>query len=229
MSFVFSLLLLLILAACVGVLYKEGMWDNAVRLVNVVVAGVLATAWFEFVAYDMKVVFPSYVYLVDYLTIWTLFCIYYVVLRAVTGVLSRVQVRFLKLADRIGGVVFSALVGWVMVAFTLTTFHTAPLGTNFFFEAFQPNEPMFLGLFAPDREWLGFVARLTGGVYGGENVEPLDPDDFIDSQTQRRAALEAHLNKTGRLRIDPEKEKPALLAEMGRAQRRLPVDPAAGR
>jgi uncharacterized membrane protein required for colicin V production len=206
MTFVLSLLLLLILTACIGLLYREGMWDNAIRLVNVVVAAVVATACFQPVAARMAGIFPSYVYLVDYLAIWSLFCIWLVVLRAVTGVLSRVQVRFLKLADRIGGVVFSALVGWVMVCFTLTTLHTAPLGKNFFFEAFQPNEPMFLGFLAPDREWLGFVETLTGGVYGGENVEPLDPDAFIKEQAERRARLEAHLTQTGKLRVDPGKQ-----------------------
>ena len=36
----------------------------------------------------MKGLFPSYVYLVDYLAIWSMFCIWYIVLRAVTGVLS---------------------------------------------------------------------------------------------------------------------------------------------
>jgi uncharacterized membrane protein required for colicin V production len=206
MTFVLSLLLLLILTACIGLLYREGMWDNALRLVNVIIAALLATAEFLPVASLMRTFFPSYVYLVDYLAIWALFCLYYVVLRAITGVLSRVQVRFLKLADRIGGVVFAALVGWVMVCFTLTTLHTAPLGKNFFFEAFQPNEPMFLGFLAPDREWLGFVETLTGGVYGGENVEPLDPDTFIREQAERRAALEAHLTQTGKLRVDPGKQ-----------------------
>jgi uncharacterized membrane protein required for colicin V production len=209
MSFLFSLLLLLILTACIGLLYREGMWDNAVRLVNVVVAAVVATACFQPVAVVMKGVFPSYQFLVDYLAIWSMFCIWLVVLRAVTGVLSRVQVRFLKLADRIGGVVFAALVGWVMVGFTLTTLHTAPLGKNFFFEAFQPDEPMFLGFLAPDREWLGFVEKLTGGVYGGENIEALDPGTFIKEQADRRAKLEAHLEKTGKLRIDPDADRPA--------------------
>jgi hypothetical protein len=184
------------------------MWDNAVRLVNVVVAAVVATACFQPVAVVMKGVFPSYQFLVDYLAIWSMFCIWLVVLRAVTGVLSRVQVRFLKLADRIGGVVFAALVGWVMVCFTLTTLHTAPLGPNFFFAAFQTgeNDKMFLGFLAPDREWLGFVEKLTGGVYGGENIEPLDPEKFIKEQADRRAKLEAHLEKTGKLRIDPGKQ-----------------------
>jgi uncharacterized membrane protein required for colicin V production len=211
MTFVFSLLLLLILAACIGLLYREGMWDNAIRLVNVVVAAVVATACFQIPAARLKSLFPSYVYLVDYLAIWSMFCIWFVILRAVTGVLSRFQVRFLKLADQIGGVVFSALVGWVMVCFTLTALHTAPLGKTFFFGAFQTgeNDKMFLGFLAPDREWLGFVEKVTGGVYGGENVQPLDPDAFIKEQADRRAALEAHLDKTGKLRVDPAAEKPA--------------------
>ena len=202
MSFLFSLLLLVILAACVGFLYREGMWDNALRLVNVILAALVATAGCGELASRIRQIFPSYMYLVDYFTIWSIFCVCYILLRSATAVLSRVQVRFLKLADRIGGVVFAVLLGWVMVCFTLTTLHAAPLGKNFFFEAFQPNEPMFLGFLAPDREWMGFVAYVTEGAYGGDNVEPFIPEKFVEEQTTRRIKLEKHLKDTGHLRTD---------------------------
>ena len=43
MTWLLPLLLLLIFAAAVGFLYPEGMWSNAVRLINVVTAALLAT------------------------------------------------------------------------------------------------------------------------------------------------------------------------------------------
>jgi hypothetical protein len=90
-----------------------------------------------------------------------------------------------------------------MLCFSLTTLHTAPLGRNFFFGAFQPNESMFLGIFAPDREWLGFVEKVTAGAYGGADVDPLDPETFIKGYSDQRAAFETHINRTGHIRVDP--------------------------
>jgi len=43
-------LILLILAVCTGFLYNDGLWSNAVRLVNVIFAGLLAMNFFEPVA-----------------------------------------------------------------------------------------------------------------------------------------------------------------------------------
>ena len=47
MSFLLTLLMLVILFAAVATLYTEGMWSNAVRLINVVMAALLATNYFE--------------------------------------------------------------------------------------------------------------------------------------------------------------------------------------
>ena len=50
MSIIFTILLLVILIACAASLYTEGMWGNAIRLINVVTAGLIATNYFEPVA-----------------------------------------------------------------------------------------------------------------------------------------------------------------------------------
>ena len=72
------------------------------------------------------------------------------VFREITDRVSRVQVRFLKLADRIGSVVLSLWIGYVMVCFTLMTLHTAPLGRNFLFGGFSTDQQarMFFGMAA---------------------------------------------------------------------------------
>ncbi len=201
MSFVLSLILVMVFLACIAFLHREGMWNNAIRLVNVVVSALLATAGCNQAAEGLRIVIPSYVFLCHFLMIWGMFCLYYIVLRSVTSVLSRLQVRFLKLADRIGGAVFAALEGWVMVGFVLTTLHTAPLAEKFC--GFQSGQPMFLGFLAPDQEWLGFVEKVTGGVYGGANVQGFSAREFTKFHRDRRAGLERHVNATGTLLIDP--------------------------
>src|SRR5262249_31515505 len=46
-SWIMSIVLLVIVAACGGVLYTDGIWGNSIRLVNVVFAGLLAMAFYE--------------------------------------------------------------------------------------------------------------------------------------------------------------------------------------
>ena len=109
-----------------------GMWSNAIRLINVVTAALLATNFFE----------PAgplagrhgrrrYTYLWDFLALWGLFALFMLILRTVTDQVSRVKVRFLNVADQIGSTVFALWIGWVLVCFTMMTLHTAPLGPQF--------------------------------------------------------------------------------------------------
>ena len=46
-AFLLPVLMFVILVACVASLYTEGMWGNAIRLVNVVFAALLAVNFWE--------------------------------------------------------------------------------------------------------------------------------------------------------------------------------------
>ena len=155
-------------AVCVGFLFRDGLWSNAIRLVNVVFAGLLAMNFYEWLArwltnYSERL--HPYVAFFDFLALWTCFIVFMVVFRTVTDAVSRVRVRFLKVVDLWGGVVLSLCIGWVMVGFTLTTLHAAPLGQYPLLGSFQPQNSMFLGMFAPDREWLGFTKYQSSGPF----------------------------------------------------------------
>ena len=65
-----------ILFACVAMCYAEGMWSNAIRLINVVTAGLLAVNFFEPLARWLDGMQPSYTYLWDYLSLWALFAVF---------------------------------------------------------------------------------------------------------------------------------------------------------
>ena len=162
MTYILTLLMLLIIFACIATLYTEGLWSNIIRLVNVVTAALLATNFFEPAADWLDEWQPSYTYVWDFLVLWGLFSLFMLIFNAATDFFSRVKVRFLGIVDRIGGALFALLIGWVMVCFTMMTLHTAPLARKFLFEGFNPNEQMILGL-APDRQWLGFFQNLSYG------------------------------------------------------------------
>ena len=217
MTVLFAILLFVIFIACVAFLYTEGMWSNAIRLVNVVTAALLATNFFEPVAARATEWNASYTAMWDFLALWGLFSLFMVIFRTITDLVSRVNVRFPTMADRIGSGLFAAWIGWVMVCFALMTLHTAPLAKNFFFGAFQPDQAMFFGMLHPDRQWLGFMQKESaGGLCRSateeereENKYVFDPDRrFITTYSDRRAALEAYMKKYSALRINPKAFEP---------------------
>ena len=91
------LLCLLILGVCVGFLFRDGLWGNAIRLVNVVFAGLLTMNFYEPLAtwlMNYGEEFHSYAAFWDFLAMWTCFVFFVVVFRAVTDTVSRVRMRW---------------------------------------------------------------------------------------------------------------------------------------
>ena len=224
MAFLFPVLLIAIVVGCVAFLYTEGIWSNAIRLVNVVTAALLATNFWEPVARWLEGFADSFTYYWDLLALWGLFAVFMLMLRSMTGALSKVKVKFLKIADDIGGGVLAAWVAWVMICFITFTFHTAPLARNFMFGGFDPDSRMLMGL-APDRQWLGFMQSVSRGTYcryGGEQElqqgaygSESDPNSgdqklcvfdrearFIPKYAARRSALEKNVGEKGATRVE---------------------------
>ena len=114
MTLILPLLLFLLFVAIAATLYPEGMWGNAITLVNVVTAALLATNFWEPLAKLIEEYVPSFTFFWDYLTLWALFAVIYGIMRTVTdscrgrkSVSSRWPTRW---AGR-----FAAWVGWVVV------------------------------------------------------------------------------------------------------------------
>jgi hypothetical protein len=186
--------------SCVALTHTEGLWGNTIRLVNAVAAALLATNFFEPLASWLEDLLPSYKYYWDFLALWGLFAAFAMIFGTLTDRVSRVMLRFPQLVEQIGSWVLSAVIGWVMVAFTLTSLHTAPLGRNFLFGGFQPEQRMFFGL-APDRKWTSFVRQMSRGPLGSyasrregsAEANVFDPRGlFIDTYARRRSELEGH-------------------------------------
>jgi hypothetical protein len=214
-----TLLLIVVFCACFGFLFREGMWSNAITLFNVVVAALLATNFFEWAARVLEGWGPSFTYHWDFLALWGLFALSMAILRGATDFISKVRVRFRKIADQIGSPLLAACVGWVMICFTAVTLHTAPLARDFMGGSFRPEEKMFLGL-APDRKWLAFVQSLSRGAFSQaaspedlrkepdwqeDKTRTFDPrSEFMPRYATRRANLETQVSKHGTTRIRTE-------------------------
>jgi hypothetical protein len=193
---IFPLLLIVVVGLMIAFTAPAGMWGNAIRLVNVVTAAVLATNFFEPLAAWLTRSAPSGVFVWDMFSIWILFGAIFAGLHTATEFVSRVRVRFPKPVEMAGNYFFAAWTGWVLICFTTMTLHMAPLGREFLFGGFKAESPMFFG-FYPDRMWLGFVQRLSLGSFGrsGTSTDPeahvFDPrGEYLMKYAERRAQFE---------------------------------------
>ncbi|MGD9127828.1 MAG: hypothetical protein PVH19_10675, partial [Planctomycetia bacterium] len=101
MIVILPVILLVILFAIVACLFTEGMWGNAIQFINVVTAALLATTFFEPASNLIEGwsdTVKSYTYLIDFLMIWLIFSVFLIIFRLFTDKISRVKVRFLKIA-----------------------------------------------------------------------------------------------------------------------------------
>ena len=203
MTSIFPLLMFVIVFACVATCYAEGMWSNTVRLINIVTAALLATNFYEPVAQRLDTWQPSYTYLWDFLALWGLFGACLLVFRESTDRISRVKVRFLKVADRIGSGILSVWIGCVMVCFTMMTLHTAPLGREFLFGGFssKPDERMLW--VGPDQQWLDFTQKMSTGAFAGSGTPAAFTDDFRAKYSTRRKQLEKYIAEKDSLLVGP--------------------------
>jgi hypothetical protein len=193
------ILLILIFVAVFASLMTQGLWSNTITLVNVITAGLIATNYFEPVADFLESQEASFTYVWDLFAIWILFGVTMVILRAATDYMSNIKVRFFVPVEKVGGIVMALWVSWIVLCFTTTTMHTAPLSRHFLGGSFQklPDSKMFFGL-APDRVWLAWVHRESKGALSRfSRVAPFDPQgDFIIRYSNRRGEFESQLTLT---------------------------------
>ncbi|MBN2024684.1 MAG: CvpA family protein [Pirellulales bacterium] len=205
MSTIFTVLLFVVFLAVVASLYTEGMWGNALRLVEVTTSALLATNFFEPLARWVEgwsSTMASYTYVWDYLALWVLFAASMVVLRGISDFLCHVKVRFLKIADQVGSILFSCLTALVVVGFVTFSLHTAPLAKNFMWGGFtsDPSQKMMLGL-GPDRIWMALVRQLSEGAFACRSPRPFPADEYRASYEQRRGEIEKHVKDTNAIRV----------------------------
>jgi hypothetical protein len=190
MAWILNLCLVIIFLVCLLMSLASGLWGNLIMVFNVILAALIATNYFEPLAGWLDGQMRSYTFLLDFISMWLIFSLAVIILRAITDTLSRVKVRFKKPVELVGGLVCGGIVGWLMVCFTLFSLHTAPLGETFLRGGFNPGTNMFFGT-APDRLWGRFAASQSdpesGPLTAGEEFGLFR---YLSFYKQRRAEFE---------------------------------------
>jgi hypothetical protein len=199
MMFLFLFLLFVIVAAA---LWFQGLWSNAVTLINLLVAMLIATnLWEPICTLIESFGAGSFTYLLDFVVLWFLFVFSFVFLRLITDLLSRTRVKFEMPVEMAGRSILAIWCAWLVVCFTAFSLQMAPLNTPTPMGAWStPNQASFLFV-SPDRLWLRFMqsrsrGALARGNFSGTshpsdqaaNVEAFDPQsEFPLKYRDRRA------------------------------------------
>jgi uncharacterized membrane protein required for colicin V production len=177
MSMIFPTLLLVLIIGIFASLMREGLWSSLLALFNVLLAGLLATNFYEPVAKLLTGYMRTGTMFWDFVAAWGLFALALLLLRTATDQVSKYRVRFKKPIDMIGGYFFALWTGWVFVCFTAMTLHMAPLARNFMWNGFRPENAIFFGL-KPDRQWLGFVQLVSRGSLA-RRADDSNPEKYV--------------------------------------------------
>ena len=184
-----GLLLLIFIGVAAG-LWFQGLWNNAITLINILLAGLIATNYYEPISALAVKQDRSYTYLYDVVVLWLLFAIVFSILRALSDLLSSDRVKFIQPVELAGRSVLAVLAAYLFICFTVFTIHTAPLQANAFRGAFQsPDSGTFLFL-QPGQQWASLVRTASGGgLSNGDNQ--FDPNgEFAQKHFQRRKDFE---------------------------------------
>lgn len=177
MMFLFLFLLFVIVAAA---LWFQGLWSNAVTLINLLVAMLIATnLWEPICTLIESFGAGSFTYLLDFVVLWFLFVFFFVFLRLITDLLSRTRVKFEMPVEMAGRSILAIWCAWLIVCFTAFSLQMAPLNSVEPLGAWgTPNQASFLFV-SPDRLWLRFMqSRSRGALARGNFSNSTHSDDL---------------------------------------------------
>ena len=173
MLFLFAFLIFLVI---LGSNFFMGSWNLFLNLVITILAATFATSFFEVVAEILDGAQPSYTYFADFLGLWLLFFLSFIVLRLFAEMLSSHKLRLSPFVDYPLRVVLGTALAWVFICFTFFTFHTAPVPNNWL--GFQRSPDTWNLLVGPDRMWLQYAqSRSRGALAEFRNAPWLDEDE----------------------------------------------------
>jgi hypothetical protein len=168
-------LLFVVLAIVGGLCAKQGLWSCAINVINLTLAALIATNYFEPLANLADASGTNY--MMDAIMLWALFAIVYILLRLITHMISEHDVNFIKPVDIAGRIILGIWCGWLFVCFTAFTMVTAPIGASPTGAWNEPAAKSFLFL-SPELQWMAFAqSRSMGALSNSNSGAPLHPED----------------------------------------------------
>jgi uncharacterized membrane protein required for colicin V production len=172
---------------------REGLWSNAILLVNIIISGLVAFGFYSpLVIYLDEMSDGEHTYWLDFAVMWALFAASMIILRTVAAAASKTRMRFKHPIDPIGGPLVGFISAWVLAAFTLATLHTSPMPKDGFSgKLVHADVTSASALTSPDAAWLRFVERMSRPTaLGAASTQEFGAKGFVEIYEKRRAAFD---------------------------------------
>ncbi len=186
--------LILIFVLIVASTWWFGLWSNLITLINLFLASLVASAFYENVAVEIQSRQPSYRALVDFISLWLVFFLTFFILRTITDIFSKVRLKFDYWTEIIGRSLLSVWIAGLFICFTMFSFQLAPLPPNLFVEGGDdlelPDALVSTGEiasqipaellakqkhFGPDKMWASFIQSRSRGALSESRDTSLFP------------------------------------------------------
>ena len=126
--FILILMFVLVIAST----WWFGLWSNFITLVNLILSGLIATSFYQNLVAVLLGPMETYAVVLEFLSIWAVFVVSFLVLRGATDALSPIRLRFDKLTELIGRSLLSIAIAVVFICFVAFTMQLAPLPPDLF-------------------------------------------------------------------------------------------------
>jgi len=167
----------LIFAMIIGINWWFGSWNIMINLINFYISALVASNYYEVAADQFESFNNTFTYIADFVALWGIFFISFLVLRSVTDLLSRYKMQLPTWLEYTLRGVLGFWLAAGFLCFSMFSLHLAPLPPN----AFQANvQDSTLG-FGPDRMWLAFIqSRSRGALAESKNAMFVGEYDLLD-------------------------------------------------
>ena len=188
------LIMVLVFVLVVASTWWFGLWSNLITLINLFLASLTASSFYENVAIEIAYRQPTYLVLVDFVSLWLVFFVTYFVLRAITDMLSKVRLKFDFWTETVGRSILSVWIACVFISFAMFSLQLAPLPPHLFVDGEAEYElpdsktnPAEIAkeipaellakekYFGPDRLWAAFIQSRSRGALSEARDTPLFP------------------------------------------------------
>lgn len=154
-----------------------GLWSNLVTLVNLLLSAMLASSIYEPIADELAGINGSYAILYDFIAVWLVFVVTFIVLRTVTDTLSGYRLKFDPITEMAGRSILSVWIAGVFICFSFFTMQMGPLAPGFYGD--KSPDPSQLGTL-PDKQWLAFIQSRSRGALAASKEAGLWPKYVLE-------------------------------------------------
>ena len=153
-------ILILALLIIVGSVWWMGVWNIFLNLIITLLSGLIASSFYSNLAEQINSADRTFRYISEFLAVWILFAFSFVVLRAITEVISNYKMKLDIVTEMFGRSILAIWLGCVFVSFASFTLHLAPVPPNYI-QAEDGDVNFAVG---PDRFWLAFIQSRSRGA-----------------------------------------------------------------